>query len=531
MLIDQENPTDNRIGMTTLIFMAIIVLVALLFWDDSGGAKDPFPEIQQLIGEENYAEAIEKITEIQKTSPEDIRSAYFLGEINEKQTNLQAAVEHYSTVLESGSFHPMIERKALYQKIPELYHKLEQPENEFRSLMTLLKIFPKDHLGNERAALLTFGSELFQESLIFFERLQPNAPVECKRAHIAALGEAGKIEPAIKKTIAYLEGDKEDPIFNILHVALHQQKDPKKGREMAEKLIKVLKEEPKILQLCRIYLHMSIQLGILGPTVSFLQNMVTRDEISDEGRAELLYAMTILALKSEEYNLAEQLHSTLQSIKPNYRRSEELKLFIDARFINEQNDKVTPFITIMQELTDNLLPKQLFFRVTGVRNQQETGAKSFFVKEDGKVMITPDYRPISEEELLETYINMTSEEFLPFAETSLAILGYKLKKAVESEKAAMEYIAETRTKPPQKVMASFFRFKQGAQLSDVFVNNFLSDVKNQSCEKGLLVLNADLTDAGMSAAQQAENLRIVEKDRIYELMQSYLFAKQQDDQA
>ena len=95
----------------------------------------------------------------------------------------------------------------------------------------------------------------------------------------------------------------------------------------------------------------------------------------------------------------------------------------------------------------------------------------------------------------------------------------------------MEYIAETRTKPPQKVMASFFRFKQGAQLSDVFVNNFLSDVKNQSCEKGLLVLNADLTDAGMSAAQQAENLRIIEKDRIYELMQSYLFAKQQEDQA
>ena len=117
MLIDQENSTDNRIGMTTLIFMAIIVLVALLFWDDSGGAKDPFPEVQQLIGEENYAEANEKIMEIQKTSPEDIRSAYFLGEINEKQTNLQAAVEHYSTVLESGSFHPMIERKALYQKI------------------------------------------------------------------------------------------------------------------------------------------------------------------------------------------------------------------------------------------------------------------------------------------------------------------------------------------------------------------------------------------------------------------------------
>ena len=517
--------------MTTIIFMAIIVLLALLFWDDSGGAKDPFPEIQQLISVESYVEANEKIAEIQKTNPDDIRSAYFLGEISEKQNNLQAAVEQYSAVLESGYFHPMIERKALYQKIPEIYQKLEQPENEFRSLMTMLKIFPKDHYGNERAALLTFGSELFQESLIFFERLQPSAPVECKRAHIAALGEAGKIEPAIKKAIAFLEGDKEDPIFNILHVALHQQKDPKKGREMAEIMIKALKEEHKMLQLCRIYLHMSIQLGILGPTVSFLQNQVTREDISDEGRAELLYAMTILTLKSEEYNLAEQLHSTLRSIKPNYRRSEELKLFIDARFINEQNDKVTPFATIMQELTDNLLPKHLFFRITGIRNQQETGAKNFFVKEDGKVLIASDFRPLSEEELLETYINMSAEEFLPFAETSLAILGYKLRKSIESEKAAMEYIAESKTKPPQKVLASFFRFKQGAQLSDVFVNNFLSDVKNQSCEKGLLVLNADLTDAGLSAAQQAANLRIVEKDRIYELMQSFLFANQKEDQA
>ena len=362
----------------------IAILVAILFWDESGDLNDPFPDVQSMIKEERFQEAAEKLAEIEKTAAGDVRVAYFQGELAEKQGNFQVAVEKYGEVLDSGSFHPMIERKQLYQKVPDLFAKLEQHDNEYLSLLTLLKVYPKDKIGNEKAVLMTFGAQLFHEALIFCKRLEPNASMECKRAYVAALAESGDIEGALTKVVAYIEHDKDDPILNVLHIALYVTKNPKKGRELAEKAIQNINDEARILQISRIYITMGVQLGIIGPTISFLQNQITREVISDEGRAELLYAMSILALKIEEYNLAEQLHSSLRTIKPNYRRSEDLKLYIDARFVNEQNEKVTPFATIMQELLDNMLPKNLFFVFRECVIQKKLKSRNILRKQRGK---------------------------------------------------------------------------------------------------------------------------------------------------
>ena len=81
------------------------------------------------------------------------------------------------------------------------------------------------------------------------------------------------------------------------------------------------------------------------------------------------------------------------------------------------------------------------------------------------MQLAGEFRPFSEQELLDQYLAMTKEEFLPFAETSLATIGYKLRKSLDTEKAAFEYIAESRSQKKEKVLTSFFALSRVRSLA------------------------------------------------------------------
>ena len=298
---------------------------------------------------------------------------------------------------------------------------------------------------------------------------------------------------------------------------------PAAAIERYEKAINKVTDENILLLITRVFLKLSYDLSLENEAVNFLLEILNMfPNLSKNIRIEILYFISLQAIKIRDYDVAKKLVSEIEQHTTSFRQLSTIKQEISDKLKEEvksnENFDTLYFRSVYEKEMLSLIPENILYQISNLATNDEIKFETFFDIGNGQAYLKDKYRSLDIQMLMQKYESLDTKNLLMFCEKTIPEMNYRiLNKIGRIENNGYDFICEDLT-TGDKVIICFKVWGAKANISDVFITELSERTKEKNAAKTILVSNATLTNAAKIKLEECLEIDIIEGDRLFNIL-------------
>lgn len=507
--------------------LSVLVMLVLLSLRKQ---QQPVDEAVQLMKSGRDFEARELLNDHLKRSPEDYRAYYYLARISEKDGDINKALEYYQIVRDKGGFTGEIDMLEVSKKVAEFHYLQGKMDNAFDSFLYVLKISPSDAEANRHLGFMAIGNEQFKIALPFLEKARDKLTEdrELAIAHAICLYQLGNEKQPFEIFEKLLAKNPDDEDVNLMFVLICRNSHYQEGKKKIKKTLPGVTDDHIKLFLIRMYVYICYREEKPDDALEFLGKVIDGEPQLPEIEIELRYYRLIFSLSKNDFRQAEKSFTSIKESNESYKDLPVISEYIEYMDLGPPIEEIEPFESVYERTFEDIIPENALFNISGLRTNDHIAFDKYYdIDEENNIIeLRDEYRAPSMANMVDRYLEIPGSEHDSFARRVINNFGYKVDRKEDAhEKDGHDYFVTHSRDKKMKALFAFRWYSKEAQISDIFISNFINKMKESRVQRGVIIANATLTPGAENAIHSAGNIQYIDKERLGEMVEDYEYFK------
>ncbi len=485
--------------------------------------RDGYAKALSLAAMGNYIDARSLVREKLEEDHQNPYGHYVMGKIYSMENDPLNEAKHLEIIKKNNRYTKDIDPVTVSNRVADIYYTKDFFEESFFHYLDTIQVDRSNPIACMRLGFMALGQKEFKIADHFFSRL-PEEKMNSSLYHIAR-GVIAGVTGSGKESEYFEKAFKleKSAVCGFLYaIALSRENKHADAVKIASSIADQVDDEyvrytifqflmteailmqnfPDALKYARLCLEMAKLNGWSSETIesSIHFSMVCiymskYDEASEaliEAEAERLDDTDVIALANLKYKLERGL-GNLDTLSSDYDLSKELNL-----------------------LSLNLFPNSRYFELSGMRSSKPFNIKGLVDESGNKTAKKLDLIGIDK---FEKFIAMAGTQFKNQATRMIMKLGYRVtKELTNAEGDGVNYLCSSKENVDNKALFRIRKWKD-AKVSDMFIREMIQQMEDTGAERGYIIGNFDLTEAGRKILSQREgDFELINGDRLEDLL-------------
>ncbi len=514
--------------MVYLIVVSGAVLLFLIAFFFLQSDDSVIEKAEELLAQKRYAEALALLDLEKFKGIEDPVFFYLRARCFEELNDPIKALENFTAIQRIGKYPLDADALEVHKKIAFYTRLTQDDESAFEAYLNVLHINPDDGETLRELGMMAVNASEFFIAAHFLEKAvkQKIEDPELLRAYTVALYQTGRESQAFETASRLVAREPDNHEYNLLFAALCRNSHLSEGKKKIIEILPEANDEIEKTWLARMYINSCIRQQTYKDAIDFLRKLAAEHQLSEDALVELKYYQLVLYLKEQNFQAASKIYDEITAMRTAYARLETLHTYIDYIDLTPPIENAIPFEQIFEETFRDILPEDLVYRLSGLRQNITINFDKFFNRTENGIFLKEEFAPPTTEGMIDKFLKYSRDEFPVFARRAIEYLGYRIiNQESTSETEVLDYICSAKEDTKQRFLISFRKYKDNASLSDIFLTNFKNRMNQLKCHSGIVVSNAQLTSGGQEAIRKMRELTVISKEKLADLVLAYEKAK------
>ncbi|EPG75029.1 restriction endonuclease [Leptospira fainei serovar Hurstbridge str. BUT 6] len=491
--------------------------------------KDSFEKALALAAMGNYVDSRILIRDILDANPSNVRAHYIMAKIYAMEGDHVNEARHLEKIKKIGTYDKDISEVAVSNRIADIYYQQDLFEEAVFHYVDTLSVDPENLEANIRIAFMALGQKEFGIADKFLSRV-PDDKVKMTALFIAK----GVVAATLRKGDAkhfFKQAFDEEPssaVAGFLYsLTLARSGEHDEAIRIANSVVDVVTDEYVRFTLFQFIMLEFLQKGDLNEALKhsrlcmeIARNNGWKQELIDSDFHFALIAVKMGRLEEASEYLIEAESERVDDDRiielANYKYQLETKRLEAGK---PAKSGYTPDEEIGR-LFPELFPVERYYEISGLKSSKSFHIKGIIDEEGGKIIADINKIGIS---ALDHFRALKGVEFKNLCVKVVLALNYTISREIPNKEGdGLNFMGLSKSDKETRALFKFRRWKD-AKVSDIFLRDTLSQVKDLSLDKAFIVGDAEFTDgARRFLADNSSRLSVLYGKDLEELLKKAL---------
>ncbi|TGK00231.1 restriction endonuclease [Leptospira langatensis] len=494
--------------------------------------KDSFEKALALAAMGNYVDSRMLIRDVLDANPSNVKANFIMAKIYAMEGDHINEARHLEKIKKIGSYDKEISEVAVSNRIADIYYQQDLFEESVFHYSDTLLVDPDNLEANIRIAFMAIGQKEFGIADKFLSRI-PDERIKMPALLIGKGVVAGILRKGDPK-IYFQKAFEEDPTSSVggflYSVSLARSGQHDEAIRVANSVVDVIADEYVRYTLFQFIMLEHIQKGNWNEALKharlcmeMARNNGWKQEMIDSDFHFALLAVQMGKLEDASEYLIEAESERVDDDRiielANYKYQVETKRLelgkvAKSGFTPEQE---------ISKLFNELFPVERYYEISGLKSSKSFHIKGILDDEGNKTAIDMGKIGIS---ALDHFRTIKGVDFKNLCVKVVMALNYTVSREIPNKEGdGLNFQGLNKTDKETRALFKFRKWKD-AKISDIFLRDTLSQVKDLGLDKAFIIGDADFTEgARRFLADNPSRLSILYGKDLDELLKKALRAQ------
>lgn len=504
------------------IFIPIVVILLIISFMDFGSSN--YEEIETLIKEEKYEEAIPVIEKgLEKKKDDKILYSYKI-KILELKKNWDKFFQELAKLKDRDEYLPEYDKERVLTKLGDYAYQKEDYEKALSIYLELLIDYSENLNALKKIGFMAVGRAEFSIGTEYLDKAYEIEKDDQTALTLAiAYHERGLENKAFEIFEKLLEKNPDDVNLNIFFIIMSQKSHHASAREKILQYYDVVSDLQIKFLFIKMYVYFSFHMERQDEILGFLRRAAEKDEFNSDQLKEIVYYSLLFHLLKQNFDEAKNFLKRLKNIDSGNKNIETFENFIIRKKLSftEENNEIHLNQIIARDF-ENILPEQFLFRISGLQLKNEINFSRFFQYEDGKRVLKKEFQKLDISTVMGDFISLDPENFKNFCEFTIKNLEYIPEKRIPAiEENDLEFICHKEKDDRIRALISFYRKKPDSKISEIELENYQAKINEIKVSTGIIITNASISLGSEKKLQEYKNIQILTHERVKDIYKNW----------
>ncbi|EQA38472.1 restriction endonuclease [Leptospira inadai serovar Lyme str. 10] len=462
--------------------------------------KDSFEKALALAAMGNYVDSRILIRDILDVNPSNVRAHYIMAKIYAMEGDHVNEARHLEKIKKIGTYDKDISEVAVSNRIADIYYQQDLFEEAVFHYVDTLSSDPENLEANIRIAFMALGQKEFGIADKFLSRV-PDDKVKMTALFIAK----GVVAAILRKGDAkhyFKQAFDQEPssaVAGFLYsLTLARSGEHDEAIRIANSVVDLVADEYVRFTLFQFIMLEFLQKGDLNEALKhsrlcmeIARNNGWKQELIDSDFHFALIAVKMGRLEDASEYLIEAESERVDDNRiielANYKYQLETKRLEAGK---PAKSGYTPEEEIGR-LFPELFPVERYYEISGLKSSKSFHIKGIIDEEGGKIIVDINKIGVS---ALDHFRSLKGVEFKNLCVKVVLALNYTISREIPNKEGdGLNFMGLSKSDKETRALFKFRRWKD-AKVSDIFLRDTLSQVKDLGLDKAFIVGDAEFTD-------------------------------------
>ncbi|PJZ69648.1 restriction endonuclease [Leptospira perolatii] len=464
--------------------------------------KDSFEKALALAAMGNYTDARILIRDILDSSPSNVRAHFIMAKIYAMEGDYTNEARHLEKIKKIGSFDKEITEVSVSNRLADIYYQQDLYEESVFHYLDSLSVDPENVEANIRIAFMALGQKEFGIADRFLSRV-PDERVKMTSVQIAKGVLAGTLRKGDPKPYFHtaFEMEPSSSVAGFLYaLSLARSGEHEEAIKIANSVADILTDEYVHYTIFQFMMVEWIQLQNWNEALKHARLCMEiarsngwKQELIDSDFHFALIAVKMGRLEEASEHLIEAESERVDDIRimelANYKFQVETKRLEAGK---PSKSGFTPEDEI-SKLFFELFPLDRYYELSGLKSSKSFYIKGIVDEEGNKIVAEMNRIGIS---ATDHYRTLKGVDFKNLCVKVVMALNYTVSREVPNKEGeGLNLMGLNKTDKETRALFKFRKWKD-AKMSDIFLRDTLSQVKDLGLDKAFVIGDADFTEGG-----------------------------------
>ncbi|TGK64756.1 restriction endonuclease [Leptospira wolffii] len=462
--------------------------------------KDAFEKALALAAMGNYVESRILIRDILDANPSNVKAHFIMAKIYAMEGDYINEARHLEKIKKIGSFDKEISEVAVSNRIADIFYQQDLFEESVFHYVDTLSVDPNNFEANVRIGFMAIGQKEFGIADKFLSRV-PDERIKMPalliaKGVIAAILRKGDPKPYFQKAF---EEEPSSSVSGFLYaLSLARSGDHDEAIRVANSVVDVVSDEYIRYTLFQFIMLEFIQKENWNEALKHAR-LCMETARNNGWKQELIdsdFHFSLIAVKMGRLEDASEYLIEAESERVDDNRIIELanyKYQVETKRLDLGKPSKSGFSPEQEisRLFAELFPTERYYEISGLKSSKSFHIKGIIDEEGNKIVVDVAKIGIS---ALDHFRTIKGVDFKNLCVKVVIALNYTVSREVPNKEGdGVNFMGLNKTDKETRALFKFRKWKD-AKISDIFLRDTLSQVKDMGLDKAFIIGDAEFTE-------------------------------------